>query len=94
MTSATETAPIESFANLTLNDNGFNGEDDAPEEESGDSEFDGYATTDPQVSLLARVVCRRIETETHESFTQSCSKQFNPQIEVFDSKQRLRSGAC
>ncbi|KAG8897902.1 hypothetical protein FRC00_003629 [Tulasnella sp. 408] len=48
MSSASESAPIETFANLTLNEDGINTEGEALGEESDRSDFDGYSTTDPR----------------------------------------------
>ncbi|KAG9042848.1 hypothetical protein FS837_010307 [Tulasnella sp. UAMH 9824] len=63
MPSATDSTPIETFANLTLNEHSINREDEAPEEELDDSDFDGYSTTDPQVSGLATLVASALNSE-------------------------------
>ncbi|KAG9021352.1 hypothetical protein FS837_007328, partial [Tulasnella sp. UAMH 9824] len=61
MPSATDSTPIETFANLTLNENSINREDEAPEEELDD---------DRSLRLKATIKIRRLLTSEKEESLQ------------------------
>lgn len=90
MAATSESAPSESFANISLNEEGEKWETEAFEDGLDDIEMNGIPME--QVSLYAGVIRWRIKAQIRERFIQGLSKQLALQIGGFNSRQRSKSG--